>query len=228
MYSILEPFKNWFGFTRRERRSSFILLVMIIVILGARYTVPESRITIKNVTDTLTAYADLSYVTKSDSTHGKLSYATFPVSGRKSGQQSYKKYVSKKPLIEINKSDSAALVELPGIGPVLSARIIRYRRLLGGFATIDQLKEVYGLQEETFELIKGRVFADSTLVTKISINSSGYRELSRLPYFEKYEVTAILKYRELKGRINNLNELSENKLITVEKASKLRPYLRFD
>jgi DNA uptake protein ComE-like DNA-binding protein len=224
----MEPFKNWFGFTRRERRSSFILFLIIIVILGARYAVPDSRITLKDVTDTLTAYADLSYVTKSDSAPEKLSYASFPVSGRKSPQQSNKKYVSKKPLIDINKSDSAALVKLPGIGPVLSARIIKYRRLLGGFATIDQLKEVYGLQEETFEMIKGKVFADSTFVTKISINSAGFKEISRLPYFERYDVTAILKYRELKGRIRNINELTENKLITNEKASKLRPYLRFD
>ena len=31
-------------------------------------------------------------------------------------------------IIEINSSDSAALVKLPGIGPVLSARIIKYRK----------------------------------------------------------------------------------------------------
>ena len=226
---MMEPIKNWFGFTRRERRSSFILLLLIIVILGVRYTVPESRIIIRDITDTLTASTDLSGLSKSDSTSEKLTYASFHLSDKKIGpQQNYRKYVSKKPLIDINSSDSATLVELPGIGPVLSARIIKYRRLLGGFATIGQLKEVYGLQEETFEMIKGMVFADSSLVTRININSSGYRELSRLPYFEKYEVTAILKYRELTGRINNINELTENKLITIEKVSKLKPYLRFD
>src|SRR5450759_845686 len=44
-----EPIKNWFGFTRRERRSAFILLLIIILILGLRYTVPESNIAVKEI-----------------------------------------------------------------------------------------------------------------------------------------------------------------------------------
>jgi DNA uptake protein ComE-like DNA-binding protein len=111
---------------------------------------------------------------------------------------------------------------------VLSSRIIKYRHLLGGFARITQLKEVYGLPEETFVMIKDRVFTDSTVVTRVSINSAGYKELSHIHYFEKYEITAILKYRELKGTITSIDDLTDNKLITVEKASKVGPYLKFD
>jgi len=130
-------------------------------------------------------------------------------------------------IIDINGCDSAALVALPGIGPVLSARIIKYRKLLGGFATVEQLKEVYGLPEETFELIKGRLYADSSGIRKISINSSGYKELFRIPYIEKYEVTAILKYRELEGRIKSLQALKENKILAPEKADKVEAYIDF-
>jgi len=140
------------------------------------------------------------------------------------------KFVSNKPqrtLIDLNKCDSAILVTLPGIGPVLSVRIIKYRNLLGGFASVNQLKEVYGLPPETFEIIKGRVYADSSAVVGININSAGYKELSRLPYFENYEIQSILKYRELKGRIENMNDLTDNKLITVEKANKVGPYIDF-
>jgi competence protein ComEA len=133
-----------------------------------------------------------------------------------------------KPLIDLNSCDSSTLVTLPGIGPVLSVRIIKYRKLLGGYASVDQLKEVYGLPPETFEIIKGRVYADSLVLLKIKINAAGYKELSRLPYFEKYEVNAILKYRELKGRLENINDLVGNKLITQDKAGKVRPYLNFE
>ena len=136
--------------------------------------------------------------------------------------------MQQKTKIDINTSDSATIVRLPGIGPVLSARIIKYRHLLGGFATIEQLKEVYGLSEETFEKIKGRVVADSTQITRININSATYKELLRFPYLEKYEVSAILKYRELKGRITEIEDLAENKLITREKVYKVRPYLKYD
>lgn len=130
-------------------------------------------------------------------------------------------------IIDLNSCDSASLESLPGIGPVLSVRIIKYRNLLGGFARVDQLNEVYGLTEETFTLIRNRVRADPSMIRKISINSAEYRQLIRLPYFEKSEVAAILKYRELKGRINGIGDLVENKLIAEEKAEKLKWYLEF-
>ncbi len=37
-------------------------------------------------------------------------------------------------LIELNSADSASLEKLPGIGPALASRIIRYRSRLGGFS----------------------------------------------------------------------------------------------
>ena len=51
----LEPVKNWFGFTRRERRSTSILLAIIFIIIGLRYVLPEQNIKIENWGD---AYAD--------------------------------------------------------------------------------------------------------------------------------------------------------------------------
>jgi DNA uptake protein and related DNA-binding proteins len=253
-----EPIKNWFGFTRRERRSTFIMLLIIILIIGLRYTIPESRIAIEDITGPVSdaeIHSDLSGKNSASNEKTFFSYSNTgvkfrepfdkekgpgnegdktkkPVPFAKLKQQTLKKAsghsMQLKSRTDINASDSATLVRLPGIGPVLSARIIKYRRLLGGFARIDQLKEVYGLPDETFEMIKGRVFADSTVITRININSASYKELSHIHYLEKYEVTTILKYRELKGRINSIYDLTENKLITAEKAGKVGPYLKYD
>ena len=49
--------------------------------------------------------------------------------------------VQEKPKLELNSCDSLSLVALPGIGPVLSVRIIKYRNLLGGFAAVEQLRK---------------------------------------------------------------------------------------
>ena len=279
-----EPLKNWFGFTRRERRSTFILLLIIVLIISLRYTVPERNIAIKDISssisdtesrteimgwdnsansqpfefdpntasydtliklglaskeaNTLIKYrnkggkfripSDIKKVYGIDEEHAERLIPFVEVATDTSGKVRTNSYQQQKSLLDINNCDSASLVSLPGIGPVLSARIIKYRHLLGGFESINQLKEVYGLPVETFDLIKGRVYADSSAVLRISINSADYKELSRLPYFERYEVTAILKYRELKGRITGITDLTENKLITVEKAGKVGPYLRFD
>ena len=36
-----EPIRNWFGYSRRERRASFILLVIIVITIIIRYFIPE-------------------------------------------------------------------------------------------------------------------------------------------------------------------------------------------
>jgi competence protein ComEA len=280
----MEPIKNWFGFTRRERRSTFILLLIVVLIISIRYAKPEKNIDIEDITATIAGPGNFSGLSEGDNPLSSQAFQFDPnkasldtllrlglttkeantlINYRNNGGKfrqpvdlkkvygidenkaekliPYIKFKTGPPikakvatskqvtsLVDINKSDSAAFEKLPGIGPVLSGRIIKYRRLLGGFSSVDQLKEVYGLPVETFDLIKGRVIADSSAVLKININSAGYKELSRLPYFDKYEITAILKYRELKGRVNSITDLTENKLLTAEKAVKVRPYLKFE
>jgi DNA uptake protein ComE-like DNA-binding protein len=118
-------------------------------------------------------------------------------------------------------------VALPGIGPVLSSRIIKFRKLIGGYVSVNQLREVYGLSEETFNLVSSRLFADSLAIRKIKINKAEYREIIRHPYFQKSEVTAIMKYRELKGKISGIGEMIENNLISSETCRKIKPYLDF-
>jgi DNA uptake protein ComE-like DNA-binding protein len=254
-----EPIRSWFGFSRRERRSSFILLLIIFIITALRIIVPVKNISIEDVTGSISDINDsLKYSggRKQTNKHqftsetGTASYGTLAKPVRYSIEKgTFNKDLKtgtkfkntsdirqnpgtsiqhNKPLLDINSCDSASLVRLPGIGPVLSARIIKYRHLLGGYSSVNQLTEVYGLSPETFDIIKGRLYADSIRVIKIDINTAGFKEIARLPYFEKYEVTAILKYRELKGRISGLSDLIDNKLITVEKADKVRPYLKYE
>ena len=52
--------------------------------------------------------------------------------------------------VDINLGDSAALQELPGIGPVMALRIIDYREKNGPFARIEDLMEVTGIGEKRF------------------------------------------------------------------------------
>jgi competence protein ComEA len=139
-----------------------------------------------------------------------------------------KRYQSaKRIIVELNSCDSASLDALPGIGPILAKRIIRYRNLLGGYSSPDQLREVYGLSDSTYMLVRGRVKADSGLIRKIRVNGADYKGLSRLPYFEKTDVIAILNFRALKGNIGSIDELVLNQIITSVKAEKVKPYLDF-
>jgi len=220
----IEPVKGWFGFTRRERRASAILLVIIVVIIAFRSVLPEETTTFKETVIPHVAMA--TGEVKSLPREVNQNRAS-GIGMKKPGISNNRVYQKRIP-IELNGSDSSTLVSLPGIGPVLSSRIIKFRNLLGGYATVDQLKEVYGLPEETFNLIRDRVYADTTLLRPIYVNSADYKTLSKFPYFERSEVSAILKYRELKGKLNTISDLTDNKLINPDKANKIRPYLRFE
>ena len=56
--------------------------------------------------------------------------------------------------ININTANESVLQTLPGIGPVLSERIIKYRNQNGFFGSIDDIKNVSGIGEKKFEGIK--------------------------------------------------------------------------
>ena len=53
--------------------------------------------------------------------------------------------------LDINRADAAALEGLPGVGPVLAQRIIAHREAHGPFARPEDLLEVSGIGERTFE-----------------------------------------------------------------------------
>lgn len=59
--------------------------------------------------------------------------------------------------ISINDSDISKLKEIPGIGEVKANSIISYREKNNGFKSIDELKNVDGIGEKTFEKIKDSI-----------------------------------------------------------------------
>ena len=59
--------------------------------------------------------------------------------------------------ISINDSDINKLKEIPGIGEVKANSIISYREKNNGFKSIDELKNVDGIGEKTFEKIKDSI-----------------------------------------------------------------------
>jgi len=223
MKRFRDHLREWFGFTRRERRATFTLLLIILSAGAVRYAVPDSSQPPEVLMDSTHSLPVSASVFLHDVAAAGEPLKRQNVQGGQKIEESRKKIS----LIDINICDSAALEALPGIGPVLSVRIIRYRNLLGGYASVAQLREVYGLSEETFTLIRGRVFADSLAIRKIRINEAPYRELLRFPYLEKHEVDAIFKYRELEGRITGMRDLIHNRLIDTVKAARIRPYLEF-
>src|SRR6266511_425392 len=59
--------------------------------------------------------------------------------------------------VNLNTATLAQLDALPGVGPVLAARIIDYRTKHGGFRSVAELRQVPGVGDATFEQLKGLV-----------------------------------------------------------------------
>lgn len=127
--------------------------------------------------------------------------------------------------VDINRADSAALLPLPGIGPVFAGRIIKYRELLGGFVSVDQLLEVYGMSEETLDLIGEMISIDASAIRKIRLDSATFRELLRHPYLEFEDVKAILDFRDFSGGIGSSRELLDNSILHDSVLQRVLPYL---
>jgi DNA uptake protein ComE-like DNA-binding protein len=127
--------------------------------------------------------------------------------------------------VNVNACDSADFEKLPGIGPVLARRIVRYRNLLGGFYITTQLKEVYGISDSLFTALVPRLAADTSLIVKINVNNATEKELARHPYIGKYTAGGILRYRNTAKTIKNLDELTNNGILTPENLEKLKKYL---
>uniref|UniRef100_UPI0032166D28 helix-hairpin-helix domain-containing protein n=1 Tax=uncultured Draconibacterium sp. TaxID=1573823 RepID=UPI0032166D28 len=128
-------------------------------------------------------------------------------------------------MLELNEADSTDLVKLKGIGPAYANRIIKYRKLLGGFYTKEQLKEVYNLPEETYIQIRDQLFVDTTRVKKLRINFSEYAELLKHPYFSRKQVEALLSIREQKGAFKNVSDLRHVEGFDAEIIMKISPYV---
>jgi competence ComEA-like helix-hairpin-helix protein len=59
--------------------------------------------------------------------------------------------------IDVNAADAALLETLPGVGPVLAARIVAYRDSVGRFASPEELLSVRGVGEATLARLRGQV-----------------------------------------------------------------------
>ena len=133
---------------------------------------------------------------------------------------------SHKPL-PLNESDSAVLEKLPGIGPVLASRIIRYREKLGGFYHRSQLREVYGIDESLYAFIEHFIETNPAegSLKKMDINTATLETLRQHPYLRWEKAKAIIRYREANGPFANVRDLE--KILTLDTLTirRLLPYV---
>ncbi len=127
---------------------------------------------------------------------------------------------------DINTATATDLQKINGIGEKLSARILKYRKKLGGFMFTDQLNEVYGLKPEVIQkLLKEFKILSKPKITKLNINEATFKQILHLPYID-YELTKkIFNYRDEFAEIQSLEELKKIEGFPIDKYDRIILYL---
>ncbi len=127
--------------------------------------------------------------------------------------------------VELNSADTACLMAVPGLGPVLSRRILRYRDLLGGYYCATQLLEVYGIDSSRYLQIVHYLSADTSMISRLDLSEGEFRDLLRHPYLDYYQVAWIFRFRE-SGKKPVSDDIIISPLFSRYEAERLSFYLK--
>lgn len=135
------------------------------------------------------------------------------------------KYSRTQTPIDINTADTSAFIALPGIGSKLAARIISFREKLGGFYSVDQVGETFGLPDSTFQKIKQFMKLENVSLRTININTATLEELKTHPYIRYNIAQPVIAYRNAHGPFQEKADLKKVMVVTEELYQKIAPYL---
>ncbi|MES2240718.1 MAG: helix-hairpin-helix domain-containing protein [Bacteroidota bacterium] len=129
---------------------------------------------------------------------------------------------------DINQATQEDLIKIYGIGEAISTRILKFKESLGGFVSMEQMKDVWGLSPEVVQSLSAS-FKVSTLpdFKKIDINNASIKELAQFPYFKYNLAREIVIYRSMNGDIKNAGDLRKIKGFPVDKENIIGLYLDF-
>jgi competence ComEA-like helix-hairpin-helix protein len=129
--------------------------------------------------------------------------------------------------VPVNRGSESDFERIRGIGPVLSDRIVQYREKLGGFTSVDQLSEVYGVGDSLYREIRDELRFDSVELRKIGLNRVTFKELLKHPYVD-YEMTkSLINYREQHGNYNGPDDFKSIYRLDQSSLERLLPYLDY-
>lgn len=132
------------------------------------------------------------------------------------------------PVQDLNTAGVEELREIRGIGPVLSQRILKFRKALGGFQHESQLLDVYGLPPEVARRAMARFrVSDPPAIERINLNTATADELASLLYLDAQMAEGLIRRRLAKGPYTSIEEITEVETIPADKIERIALYLTF-
>lgn len=188
---------------------------------GGKFRVPEEFKKIYGLTEEQYAIL-LPYIYINDAS---VKRDTVRLLARESQRDSTKVY--KYPtgtVIDLNEADTTELKKIPGIGSGIARMIVGYRRQLGGFYDIEQLKEI---QINTREL-RPWLMIGKNKIQQLNLNKASIERLRAHPYINFYQAKVMVEYRKKKGSLKSLKQLALYEEFTEEDLKRISHYICFE
>lgn len=128
-------------------------------------------------------------------------------------------------MIDINSADSLSLLQLKGIGPFYSGKIIEYRNQLGGYYSKWQLLEIWNFDSSKLDEIEKQIWVDTNSIHLLSINTDSIHVLNKHPYITWNQAKAMVNYRQQHGKYASKDALLNVVIIDDSLLMKLLPYI---
>ena len=139
---------------------------------------------------------------------------------------SFKEVAQKNTLsIDINTATVFDFKKLTALGYSLPYKIINFRDKLGGFISIQQVKETYDLTDSIFNVILPFLQLQTTTIKQLNINTAEEYELNKHPYIDKRLSKAIVTYRMQHGLYKSVQEIKNIAFVTQPVFDKILPYV---
>lgn len=126
--------------------------------------------------------------------------------------------------MNINEADTNELIKLPMVSNGRARMIWKYRELLGGFISKEQLREVFTIDSIVYNVISPLIYIDNSLIKKLNLNADQIRH----PYLTKSLLYAIKAYRKQHGDFKTIEEFKGLALVDEQLYVKLAPYLSIE
>lgn len=136
-------------------------------------------------------------------------------------------------ILNLRTADTTELKRIKGIGSYRAKQIIRYREQLGGFTSVEQLREIKALQPLLADSLSAdslfmHFILDSVIIQPLRVNSTRLEGLQRHPYLSFEQAKAIYELRRKKIYLDSLVQLQQLDCFTSEQLQRLAPYLSFE
>lgn len=236
--------KDYLYFSKGERRALLILVGLLSVSLGLLIFTDSPRTEIEEPPFSKQSMSyeiskrrdkpDLSEPKKTADSQNPTPQVRYP--------KQHKSYVADKPgkyenrqkkyplgtVVDLNKADTSELKCIPGIGSTYATRIVKFRNLLGGFHSVEQLKEVYGIDEEKFDTLKEWFTVNENTLKQLLVNQLPEDSIRKHPYIDYRQAKVLVRLRKKIGKLSGWDNLLLLEEFTEADKSRLIPYLSFD